>query len=65
MNSVIVVTAFILFAYLGERWCAPPIVRYVVMVDDIIYEGLFPVGNLRTSARLGLGIIICYVGLMI
>ena len=64
MNSVIVVTAFILFAYLGERWCASPVVRYVVMVDDIIYEGLSPVGNLNTSDRVGLGTIICYVELM-
>ena len=48
----------------GERWCAPPIVMYVVMVDDSIYEGLSLVGNLITSARLGLGIIIRYVGLM-
>ena len=52
------------FLYLGERWCAPPVVMEVVMVDDIIYEGLSFVGNLRTIARVGLGIIICYVGLM-
>ena len=57
--------AFILFVHVGERWCAPPVVRYVVMVDDIIYEGLSLVGNLITIARLGLGIIIHYVGLMI
>ena len=57
-------TAFILFVHLGERWCAPSIVMYVVMVDDSIYEGLSLVGNLRTSARLVLGIIIRYVGLM-
>ena len=57
-------TAFILFVHVGERWCAPPIVMYVVMVDDSIYEGLSLVGNLTTSARLGLGIIIRYVGLM-
>ena len=57
-------TAFILFVNLGERWCAPPIVMYMVMVDDSIYEGLSLVGNLRTNARLGLGIIIRYVGLM-
>ena len=36
----------------------------VLMVDDSIYRGLSLVGNLRTSARLGLGIIILYVGLM-
>ena len=58
-------TAFILFVHLGERWCAPPIVMYGVMVDDSIYEGLSLVGNLITIARLGLGIIIDYVGLMI
>ena len=56
--------AFILFVHLGERWCAPPVVMYVVMVDDSIYEGLSPVGNLRTSTRVGVGIILCYVGLM-
>ena len=52
------------FCVLGERWCAPPIVIYVVMVDDSIYEGRFLVGNLRTIAQLGLGIIIRYLGLM-
>ena len=57
-------TLFILFVHLGERWCAPPVVMEVVMVDDIIYEGLSFVGNLRTIARVGLGIIICYVRLM-
>ena len=49
----------------GKRWCAPPVVMYVVMVDDSIYKGLSLIGNLRTIARLGLGIIIRYVGLMI
>ena len=49
---------------LGERWCAPPVVMYVVMGDDSIYDGQFPVGNLRTSIRVGLGIIIYYVELM-
>ena len=44
----------------GERWCAPPIVMYVVLAEDSIYEGLSPVGNLRTNARVGLGIIIDY-----
>ena len=34
------------------------------MVDDNIYEGLSFVGNLRTSARVGVGIIICYVTLI-
>ena len=57
-------TAFIVFVHLGERWCAPPIVMYMVMVDDSIYEGPSPVGNLRTSARVGLGTIIYYVELM-
>ena len=38
----------------------PPVVMYAGMVDDSIYEGLSPVGNLRTSARVGLGIIIDY-----
>ena len=50
--------------HLGERWCAPPIVMYVMMTDDSIYEGLSLVGNLRTIVRLGVGIIIYYVGLM-
>ena len=44
----------------GERWCAPPVVKYLVLADDSIYEGLSLVGNLRTSARVGLGIIIDY-----
>ena len=57
--------SIILFVHLRERWCAPPIVMYVVMVDDSIYEGLSLVGNRRTIARLGLGIIIHYVGLII
>ena len=48
----------------GERWCAPPVVKYCVLADDSIYEGLSLVGNLRTSARVGLGIIIYYAGLM-
>ena len=48
----------------GGRWCAPPIVMDVVMVDNSIYEGLSLVGNLRTIALLGIGIIIRYVGLM-
>ena len=58
-------TVYILFVHLGERWCAPLIVMYVVMVDDSIYEGRSLVGNLRTNARVRVGIIIRYVGLMI
>ena len=49
----------------GNRWCAPPVVKYCVLADDNIYEGLSLVGNLRTNARVGVGIIIRYVGLMI
>ena len=45
----------------GNRWCAPPVVKYLVLADDSIYESLSPVGNLRTIARVGLGIIIDYV----
>ena len=56
--------AFILFANLGERWCALPAIMYMVMIDDSIYEDLPPVGNLKTSVRVGLGIIISYVELM-
>ena len=37
----------------GNRWCVPPVVMYVGMVDDSIYEGLSPVGNLRTMALMG------------
>ena len=48
----------------GGRWCAPPIVMDVVMVDNSIYEGLSLVGNLRTIVRMGIGIIMRYVGLM-
>ena len=51
---------FILFVHLGERWCAPPVVKYLVLADDSIYESISPVGNLRTIARVGLGIIIDY-----
>ena len=56
--------SIILFVHLRERWCVPPIVMYVVMVDDSIYDGVFLVGNDWTIARLGLGIIIRYVGLI-
>ena len=52
--------AFILLVHLGSRWCAPPIVKYLVLTDDSIYESLLLVGNLRTSARVELGIIIYY-----
>ena len=51
---------FILFVHLGGRWGAPPVVKYCVLADDSIYEGLSLVGNLRTSNRVGLGIIIDY-----
>ena len=37
---------------------------YGVMIDGSIYEGLSLVGNLTTSDRVGLGIIIRYLGLM-
>ena len=37
----------------GTQWCASPVVIYMVMVDDITYEGLSQVGNLRTSTLLG------------
>ena len=57
-------TAIILFVYLGKRWCAPPVVMYVVLVDDNIYEGISPVENFKTNARVGVGVIICYVELM-
>ena len=53
-------TAFILFVHVGERCCAPPVVKYLVLADDSIYESLSLVGNFRTSARVGLGIIIYY-----
>ena len=53
------------FCALGGTVGAPPVVTYVAMVADIIYEGRSLVGNLRTIARVGLGIIIHYVGLMI
>ena len=45
--------AFILFVHLGGRWGAPPVVRYWAMVDDNIYKGLSPVGNLRTITPIG------------
>ena len=37
---------------------------YVVLVDDNIYEGISPVENFKTNARVGVGVIICYVELM-
>ena len=37
----------------GKYWCAPLVVVYMVMADDIIYEGLSQVGNLRISALVG------------
>ena len=49
----------------GEgRLCAQPVVMYMVTADDIIYEDLSQVGNLRTIAQIELGIITCYAGLM-
>ena len=27
-----------LFANWGKRWCVPPVVMYMVMADDIIYQ---------------------------
>ena len=44
--------AFILFVHLGV-WGAPPVVRYWAMVDDNIYKGLSPVGNLRSITPIG------------
>ena len=41
------------FSTWGNRWCAPPVVFYVVMADDSIYEGISIVGNLTTSALIG------------
>ena len=44
----------------GEgRLCAQPVVMYMVIADDSIYEGLSLVGNFRTITRVGLGIITC------
>ena len=37
----------------GKLWCVPPVVMYIVMVDDIIYESLLQVGNLRISSPEG------------
>ena len=37
----------------GNWWCVPPVVTYVVMVDESIYKSLSLVGNLRTSAPVG------------
>ena len=47
----------------GSVVCAT-VVMYMVTADDIIYEDLSQVGNLRTIAQIGLGIITCYAGLM-
>jgi len=48
----------------GNRWCAPPIVMYLVMVDESIYVGPSPVGNLKNQVPRGIGIIICHIGRM-
>ena len=32
-------TAFILLCTWGKRWCAPPVIMYMVMLDDSIYVG--------------------------
>ena len=36
----------------GKRRCAPPVVSFRVMADNSIYEGLSPVGNLKTSTSI-------------
>ena len=48
----------------GKRWCAPPVVMYLVMADEIIYVGPSPVGNLKNQDLRGVGIIICHIGRM-
>ena len=56
---------FLLYTWEGEcQLCAQPVVMYKAMVDDSIYEGLSPVGNLRTNTQVGLSITIYYVGLI-
>ena len=59
-------TSVVLFVHVegGGRLYAQPIVTYMEMVDDIIYEGISLVGNLKTIARSGLCIIVCYAGLI-
>ena len=57
-------TAFALFVHLGERWCAPPIVMSLAMIDDSIYDGLSLIVNLKTSDQKKVGIIICDAELM-
>ena len=53
----------LLFLYTwGNRWCAPPIVMYLVMADESIYVGPSPVGNLKNQVPRGVGIIICHRG---
>ena len=44
-----------------KRWCAPPVVMYMLITDDIIYQGLSLVENRRIIARVEIGIIIFYV----
>ena len=46
----------------GNRLCVPPVVKYLVIVDDSIYVGQSPVGNLKNQVPRGIGIIICHIG---
>ena len=45
--------AFTFLCTFWKRWCAPPVVKCLVMVNDSIYRSLSPVGNLRTIAPMG------------
>ena len=51
-------------SFLYTRWCVPLRVMYSILAYDSIYESLFLVGNLRTSTRVRVGIIIWYAELM-
>ena len=45
--------AFILFYAHGGSGGVSPVLKGLVMVDDIVYSGLSPVGNLKTTTPAG------------
>ena len=50
---------------MGKQGCAPPVIKDLLMVDDIIYKGLSPIKNFENHVPRWRGIIISLVLLMI
>ena len=45
---------YLVYVYTWEKWWyVPPVVELLVMIDDIIYEGLSHVGNLEPIIFVG------------